>query len=117
MAKALRDFRIVIVVLGLLLFGSVVSARAEMPIRVDDATQRSLEITGNVWGNAADKLYTTSAVNTATDTIAPSFRSQPLTVTYTTASPNISMVDMDSDGDTDFLGYTYPVGELFLVGE
>jgi hypothetical protein len=112
MTKTLRGFRFVIIVLGLLIFGSVVSARAGMPTRVDEAAQLSPEIPGSVWGDAADKSYTTSAVNSAADTIAPSFSSQPLTVTYTTSS-NISMVDMDSDGDIDFLGYIYKGGMIF----
>ena len=98
MTKTLRGFRFVIIVLGLLIFVSVVSARTERPFQDDDAAQHSPEIPGNVWGDAADKSYTTSAVNSAADILAPSFiNSQPLTVTYTTSS-NISMVDMDSDG-------------------
>ena len=114
MAKALRNFRFVIIVLGLLILASAVSAKTGIPIQGDEESPRSLNNAFTMQGTAVDRLKTSYAVNAASDTLAPSFKSMPLVVTHTTVDPFLrDMVDLDSDGDIDFLGYTSAGDELF----
>ena len=105
MTKTLRGFRFVIIVLGLLIFATVVSARTERPFQDDDAAQLYLDKPHAELHTVPDRLNPSHAVTTVVETSAPSFTSQPLNLTYTT-SPHwkFSMIDMDSDGDIDLLG-------------
>ncbi len=114
MAKKLSGFRFVIVVLGALIIGSVVSARAEMPIQGDAAARLSPDSAANVRKTAVDRLRSSRAGNDALQINAPSFISQLLSVTHTTTEPTLmDMVDMDDDGDIDFLGNTGAGDDLF----
>ncbi len=73
MAKALRGFRFVIIVLGLLILASAVSAKTGITIQGDEESPRSLNNAFTMQGPAADRLKTSIAVNAASDTLAPSF--------------------------------------------
>jgi len=84
-----------------------------MPIQSGEESQFSLDSTVNMRETAAERLNTSRAVNAASEIIAPSFSSQPLSVTHTSKVPTLrDMVDMDGDGDIDLLG-TSAGGELF----
>jgi len=114
MAKNLSGSRFVIVVLGVLIIGSVVSARAGMPIQDDAAAQLNPDSADKVVKTAADRLGSSRAGNAALQINAPSCISQPLSVTPTTAEPTLrDMVDLDGDGDIDFLGNTGAGDDLF----
>ena len=79
-----------------------------------EAPQPGLGKPAKTFSNTADRVWSSETGDLALDTLAPSFKTMPLTVTRTTVNSILKdMVDLDGDGDMDFLGYTGDVNELF----